>query len=224
MKIPVIINNRDLLTWPKAMVERIKKYDGVGEIWIVDNASTNLELLQWYDRLSGLDNINYIPILELSRNIGHTAPWDCGLVKKLNSPYYVVTDSDMGLEDTPDNTLLYLLEKEKEFKLGKVGLGLEWWRVPENSPYYNHMKRYEIPRWNSSRMENGVALDVAVDTTFALYSRDHYFICGGSTGMPYTARHLPWELTKEQYEENKEFKYYIEHASNSSSYKTFLGL
>ena len=48
MNIPVIINNRNLFTWPKAMVERIKEYDGVGEIIIVDNDSTYPPLLEWY--------------------------------------------------------------------------------------------------------------------------------------------------------------------------------
>ena len=37
MKIPVIINNRNLLTWPKAMVRDLSKWEGIGDIYIVDN-------------------------------------------------------------------------------------------------------------------------------------------------------------------------------------------
>ena len=48
MSIPIIINNRNLLTWPKAMVERISRYEGVGDIIIVDNGSTYEPLLDWY--------------------------------------------------------------------------------------------------------------------------------------------------------------------------------
>lgn len=39
-KIPIILNNRDLYTWPKAMVSKIVQYDNVGQIIIVDNGST----------------------------------------------------------------------------------------------------------------------------------------------------------------------------------------
>ncbi len=212
--IPVIINNRDLLTWPKAMVERISKYEGVGDIWIVDNNSSNMELKIWYRTAP-------CKVVEISDNLGHTAPWDCGLVKGLKAPFYVVTDSDMGLEDTPDDTLLHLLDREMTLNMGKIGLGLDYNRVPKESPYYQHMLNYEKPRWNG-KMYDGVALGVAVDTTFALYSRQKYFIGGGSTYPPYTARHLPWEMTNEDYEKNEEFKYYIKHASNSSSFKWFL--
>jgi len=217
MKIPIIINNRDLLTWPKAMIERIKKYDDVGEIIIIDNNSSYKPLLEWYDDYDGI-------VFLRNKNFGHTAPWDAGIVEDLNSPYYVVTDSDMGLENTPDNTLTYLMGKEKELKLGKIGLGLMWGNVPQASPYFNHMMNYEGPRFNKSRVVSDVHIDCAIDTTFALYSRQEYFIGGGCTKWPYVARHYPWELTKEEYNENNEFKYYIEHASNSSSYKSFLGL
>ena len=219
MKIPVIINNRDLLTWPKAMVERIKKYDGVGDIYILDNDSSNLDLLEWYKTVP-------CTIIQTSVNFGHAAPWDSKLVEKIfqDSPYYVVTDSDMGLDNTPDNTLLYLLEKEKELKLGKVGLGLDWMRVKSDSPYYGHMQNYELKRWLKTKIVNNVAVDVPIDTTFALYSVNHYFIGGGSTISPYIARHYPWELNQEEYNKNDEFRYYIEHATDSSSYKRFLGL
>lgn len=214
--IPVIINNRDLLTWPRAMVERIKRYDGVGEIIILDNGSTYEPLLEWYETKP-------CKVIR-GENIGHTSPWAYGVVRDLKAEFYVVTDSDLGLDKTPDDTLLYLLDKEKTLNLGKVGLGLSVGYVSPSSPYYNHIQHYEIPRWTNSRYQDEVALDVAIDTTFALYSNQGYFIGGGSTYNLYKARHYPWELTKDQYERNLEFRYYIEHASNSSSYKWFLGL
>ena len=48
MGIPVIINNRNLLTWPKAMVRDLSKWEGIGDIYIVDNGSTYEPLLEWY--------------------------------------------------------------------------------------------------------------------------------------------------------------------------------
>lgn len=217
MKIPVIINNRDLLTWPKAMVERISKYDNVGDIIIVDNYSSNKELLNWYAT-------NPCKIFFADYNRGHTAPWDFRVVQYTNSSYYVVTDSDMGLENTPDNTLVYLKDKMDKLGLDKLGLGLNWQIVKQESPYYHHLQGYEKTRWEKSPIIDGIATNVAIDTTFAMYKVPQYFIGGGSTTFPYVARHLPWELTKEEYESNEEFKYYIQNATYSSSYKSFLKL
>jgi hypothetical protein len=216
MNIPVIINNRNLLTWPKAMVEKIKTYKGVGEIIIVDNDSDYPPLLDWY-------KTNPCIIIKKD-NLGYLGPWTSKTVSGLNVPYYVVTDSDMGLEDTPEDTLLYFKDKIEELNLEKVGFGLDWKRVVPESPYYNHMQGYEKNRWEGSAILSGVAVDVPIDTTFALYKRQEYFIGGGSTIHPYIARHHPWELTKEQYDANEEFKYYIKSASPSCSYKYFLNL
>lgn len=216
MSIPVIINNRDLLTWPKAMVEKIKTYDGVGEIIIIDNGSTYPPLLEWYET-------NPCKVIKLS-NLGYSAPWVSGVVSSLESEYYVVTDSDMGLDDTPSDTLLYLKDKLKELNLLKLGLGLDWKKVTEESPYYNHMQNYEKPRWDNSPVISGVHTEIMVDTTFALYSVKHYFIGGSSVGFPYIARHYPWEFSKKSREENEEFSFYIKNATTASSYKAFLGL
>lgn len=216
MSIPVIINNRNLLTWPKAMVERIDKYDDVGDVIIVDNESTYQPLLDWYDT-------NPCKI-HRTTNLGHESPWLSGVVKSLNSEYYVVTDSDLGLEDTPDDTLLYLLDKLVSLNLTKVGLGLNWEIVNEKSLYYEHMQVHERNRWRNSMMKEDVALGVYTDTTFSIYRVADYHIGGGSTMCPYVARHYPWEYTQEQYNSDEEFKYYIKHASQSSSYKSFLNL
>jgi hypothetical protein len=214
--IPVIINNRNLLSWPRMMVERIKTFKNVGEIIIVDNDSTYPPLLEWYDSAP-------CEIIRIE-NIGHTAPWDCGLVSKFTTPY-VVTDPDLGLNNVRIDVLDKLLEKlNSNPNLRKVGLGLEWERVGEKSPYYSHIINYEIPRWNNSNVVDEVYVDIPIDTTFALYNVPYSFIGGGSLSFPYKARHYPWELTNEQRESHSEFSYYIKTASNSSSYKTFLGL
>jgi len=215
-KIPVIINNRDLLTWPRKMVEKIKTYDNVGDIIILDNGSTYKPLLDWYDT-------NPCTIIR-GENLGHTGPWSSGLVNSLNSEYYVVTDGDMGLDNTPSNTLSYLQEKIDNFNMGKVGLGLEWRKIPENSKLYNHIQSYEKPRWDKSRIIDDLYLDIPIDTTFALYTHQHYFIGGASTTYPYVAEHFPWYFTQKELDNNYEFTYYIKNASNSSCYKTYFGL
>jgi hypothetical protein len=217
MEIPVIINNRNFLTWPKAMVERIKEYDGVGEIIIVDNDSTYPPLLEWYAT-------NPCRIERLNDNLGMGAPWASEIVKQLNGVPYVLTDPDMGLEDTPDDTLLYLFDKLNSLQLDKVGLGLDWQIVEKKSPYYERLNLYEKNRWSNSPVKDGVHTEVQIDTTFALYNVDHYFIGGGSTTFPYVARHYPWEFSIEEARNNEEFMYYMDNATSASSYKTLIKL
>jgi glycosyltransferase involved in cell wall biosynthesis len=212
MKIPVIINNRDFLTWPKAMVERISRYDNVGDIFIVDNASTYEPLLEWY-------KTKPCEIIKVD-NLGQHAPWISGLAKKLNY-YYVVTDADMGLNDTPKDTLNYLKYKMDELNLDKIGLGLNWKIVKEDAIYYNHMQNHERNRWRNTKVERGVAVDIPIDTTFALYRDNYSFIGGASTFEPYVARHYPWEYSLQQIHDDPEFQYYLDHATNASSFKQY---
>ncbi len=216
MKIPVIINNRDLITWPKAMVEKIKTYDNTGDIIIVDNGSTYEPLLNWYN--SKPCDVIYC------KNLGHKGPWLSGIVKKLNSEYYVVSDPDLGLDDTPRDTLTYLFEKLNRLKLEKIGLGLDWRLTGQNSPFYNHLMNFELTRWRNSRVQDNVYLDISVDTTFALYKNKKRFIGGASTGNPYIAKHYPWYFTNEERENNYEFMYYLNHATASSTGKRFFNM
>lgn len=216
MKIPVIINNRDLLTWPKEMVEKIKTYDNVGDIIILDNGSTYEPLLEWYETKP-------CDIVRVG-NLGHKAPWNSGLISKLNPMYYVVSDSDLGLNHTPTDSLNYMVEKLETHRLDKIGFGLQFELTPFESPYFNHVITYERGRYRNSRYVDDLYLDADINTTFALYKKQNYFIGGSSTCGEYSAKHYPWYFTVEERENNEEFMYYIKNASSSSSYKTFLKL
>ena len=99
MKIPVIINNRNLLTYPKQMFEDLKSFNDIGDITIVDNDSTYEPLLEWYETKP-------CEIIKTSNN-GHLSPWLIDLPKKLTSEFYVVTDSDLDLSTTPKDSLLF---------------------------------------------------------------------------------------------------------------------
>lgn len=214
--VPIIINNRDLLTWTKAMVDKLKTMDDVGDIIILDNASTYEPLLDWYKS-------NPCEIIGIN-NLGHRAPWESGLIDRFNGQYYIVTDPDLGIDDLPQDTIPHMINKLEESKLLKIGLGLDWERIKETSLCYDHLQTYEKRRWANSRIENGIYLDIHTDTTFAIYRYNAYFIGGGSLPRPYIARHHPWEFTDEQRLQNKEYCYYIEHANNSSTYKVFFNL
>ena len=216
MKVPVIINNRNLLTWPKAMVRDLSKWEGIGDIYIVDNGSNYEPLLEWYAT-------NPCEVISLGVNAGHQAPWLCGLVQKLGEAYYAVTDPDLDLSKTSKQTIVRCVEWLQEFPfVGKVGLSLRWDDVPPRSSYYTHVNTYEAQRQKSSRIVKAAKVDVAIDTTFAVYNRQDYFI--GGVSLLESARHIPWYYSEKERKADKEFSQYLASASAASSYKTFLNL
>jgi hypothetical protein len=220
MKIPVIINNRNLLTYPKKMLEHILTFEDVGDVIIVDNQSTYEPLLNWYETKP-------CEVIKTTNN-GHLSPWIINLHKKINSKFYVVTDSDLDLSITPKDCLLHLKEKlEKYNKFSKIGLSLNNWGVSENSPYHNFLKNWAKSTWDSNSIHDGLLLNQEIDTTFALYDLDRYYRgVSCATYSPYSVNHIPWDFTNDFIEdmENKNYEYffYLKESNSSSSYKTFI--
>ncbi len=210
-QVTVIINNRDLLDWPSAMCQKISDMTGLHEIIILDNGSTNIELLQWYKSCP-------YKVLFLG-NLGHRAPWDSGVLAHIKTDLYVVSDPDLDLSHLPNDTLLHLAGLlEKYPSVGKVGLSLRTDCVEPGSHYYEHVKNYEEGRQREVQNEEFYA--APVDTTFAIYNRkllSEYRVCGIRSIYPYCARHIPWEINDPQ----GDFKYYLERCNESSSYRTF---
>lgn len=215
-KVTVIINNRDLLEWPRKMCEKISTLIGVDQIIILDNGSTNRELLQWYKSCP-----HKVFFLD---NIGHTAAWTSGILNHIPNNYYVVTDPDLDIDDIPEDTLLKMIKLHQDkVNLGKVGLSLRTEDVPSDSPYYLHVNTYE-KKIQSILSENGDYYEAPVDTTFALYDKrklNSYEITGVRLPKPYEAKHNPWYLVDGH--NNIEFREYLKKADKKfSSYKKFL--
>ena len=220
MKIPVIIINKNLLTWPSKMVECIKTFECVGDITIVDNQSTYEPLLEWY-------KTNPCNIIHSAFN-GQSSPWDMKIPEKLGYEYYVVSDPDMDLSETPKDCLLYLknkLEAHKEYD--RIGLSLSNHDVSPSSPYYSHLRTWHELYWKPESLIDNLYTEQLFDTTFGMYHIDRHF-SGKSccTGKPYSAKHIPWEITQEELNNlnisNPEFFYYLKNASPSASYKNFV--
>lgn len=222
MKIPIIINNRNLLTWPSKMLDACKTFEDVGEIIIVDNDSTYEPLIEWY-------KTNPCEII-YSKNNGQSCPWIINLPNKLGCKYYVVTDPDLDLTDTPKDSLIYIREKMQKYQeYSKIGLSLSNWQVSQNSPYYHHLKTWAIVNWDENSITDGLLVNQIFDTTFGLYDLDKnihtYKNC--STNTPYSAKHIPWEITNDTISDlknkNYEYFYYLSNATSASSYKAFIG-
>ncbi len=212
--VTVIINNRDLLSWPRAMIERIERFERLAQILIVDNGSTYPPLLEFY-----AETPHTVVWLD---NRGHSAPWSPEVLALVATRYYVVTDPDLDLYETPSDCLPHLMRCLQRFpRAGKIGLGLRIDDVPVSSPYFHHVNSLERGYWSLPLLD-GLVRPAPVDTTFAIYDRSllsRYVVCGGRTDAPYTARHWPWSVITP----NDEFRYYLERANHSSSYKQFVG-
>jgi len=238
-KIPVIITNFNLYSWPKAMVKELKRMQDVGPILIVDNGSTYAPTLEWYEQLK--QESNEIAIVHAGRNYGHLVAWQAQIPMQLfqmGYPDYIVTDPDLDLSGLPDDTLLrmrqlwyelpeksYVYEQEKgdpfngvRFSVkDKVGLGIRTDDVPADAVFFQQAElRYKKqPIWNGLQL-------APVDTTFAFYHHEHYkqvLIGGARMVAPYEVRHLPYYITKEDMNADWEFRQYLDKANHASTAK-----
>lgn len=202
------------------MLESLKTFEGIGELIIVDNDSTYEPLLQWYETKP-------CTIIK-TKNCGHLSPWINKIPEQLGCKYYIVSDPDLDLSETPKDCILYLLNKLQNNKsFDKIGLSLKNWNVSEDSPYHKFLQNWAIKNWDTNRVFDGLLIDQQIDTTFAIYDIDKNprgISC--STYLPYSVRHIPWEFTVQQIKnmesENYEFFYYLKNSTSSSSYKTMI--
>jgi hypothetical protein len=212
-RVTVIINNRDLLEWPRRMVEQLERMPGVAEIVILDNGSSYRPLMRWYRSIPHR--------VEFLENLGHTAPWTSGVIDTIATDLYIVTDPDLDLSALPDDTVLHLAGLlERHPQLGKIGLSLVTEGVPPESPYHAHVNTRERAGQQRTTGPEGL-IEMPVDTTFAIHDRRvlrEYRIGGMRTPAPYQARHEPWHVVRPE----GDFAYYLDHAEGrSSSYRDF---
>ena len=207
--IPVFIINRNLLTWPKTMVQWLKQIPYLEPI-IFDNASTYPPLIEWYQTKP-------CEIIPVPINTGHTGLWATGIIQNLQSNYYIIADPDFDLSGVKLDVIDKLKEGLKRFtSYGKVGLAISIDDLPDGFP-----GKQDIIKWESKYWEFPLGDDfylAEIDTTFALYDSKrlkHYTYDAIRVGGPYVAKHIPWYLTKDNM--NKEFVYYCQHNEGPSN-------
>jgi hypothetical protein len=239
MKIPIVINNYNLMTWPKAMVNTLLKWEWVHSILIIDNASNYKPTLNWYSQVERHPRVG---VLRLRENLGHIAPFQLNVAQQLyfltKCRYYVITDPDLDLSALPRNTLKQMVAIYESLPQGdyvyagregdpfngariryrdKLGLSIRIDDVPNDALFYTNMegRYYEQP--TDDKIQTA-----PVDTTFALYSVSEpsaYKVGGVRTSAPLTCRHLPYYHTEATLQADEEFKQYLHHANYSSSSK-----
>lgn len=239
MKIPVIINNYNLHTWPQAMVDTLLKWESLHSILIIDNNSNYQPTLDWYNKIKIHPRVG---VLRLRENLGHIAPFQLNIPQHFcfqsKCRYYVITDSDLDLSALPLDTLNQMVEIYESLPKGdyvyqgrdgdpfdgmniryrdKLGLSIRIDDVPDDALFYTNMegRYYEQP--NDNKIQHA-----PVDTTFALYSIREpfaYKVGGVRTSAPLSCRHLPYYQTKDTFARDEEFQQYLHNANYSSSTK-----
>jgi hypothetical protein len=203
--VPVIVISRDRLDCLQQLVAWLEHAPGVGEIHIVDNASSWPPLLDYLDRSPHT-------VHRLEVNLGHHSPWVIGLVASVSDAPFVVTDPDVIPDAAcPSDVISHfrrILERHPE--VDKAGFGLRIDDLPEAFAHRDAVVRWESKFWKDE-LEPGV-FRADIDTTFALYrpGRDHKTFNCVRTGAPYVAHHMPWYAATNA--PTPEDVYYREHA------------
>jgi hypothetical protein len=210
-KIPIIINNRNRLTYLHQLIENLESR-GYSNIYIIDNNSSYPPLLEYYKQCQ-------YKVYRLDRNVGYLALWKTDIYKTFIKDFYVYTDSDVvPIEECPDDFMKLFLTTLKKYKFAeKVGFSLKIDDLPDCFSRKNEVLEWE-KQFYEKKIDDLLYL-APIDTTFALYrpfvkkevKHSHQIF---RTAYPYSARHLPWYLDSNDlpYEE----RYYNENSSTST--------
>lgn len=187
--IPVYITCYNVLSWPKRLAQQCQELGFIPVL--VDNASTYLPLLEWYDSCP-------YEVVRLDKNYGCYGFWQLPIAEQQKG-YYVVTDCDLDLSGIPRDLAERLIEVfGRHTDVTKVGLSLEINDIPDTFLLKESVVGHESQFWKEQR-EPGV-WQADIGATFALYHSDrdtkHSFYRGLRLDRPYTARHLPWYLDR----------------------------
>ena len=208
--VPIIINNRNRVTFLKMMIDRIQAL-GYKNIYILDNESTYPPLLEYYKTVNA-------KIIYLKKNAGYKALWETEVFNQFKNKHYVYSDPDILMaQDCPHDFVYQLYVSLCKFRQKeKAGVALKIDDLPDNRQK-TMVLEWETRNWKKVLSEN--VYDAPVDTTLALYKP----LAFGNAeeceairvGGKLAAQHLPWYINTENLSE--EDLYYKDHA-NSSSY------
>lgn len=210
LDIPIIINNRNRLSFLKDLINALE-VRGYKNIHIIDNNSNYKPLLEYYKECK-------YNIFRLKENVGFLALWKTNIYKSFIHDYYVYTDSDVvPINQCPENFLETFWNKMRSEKsIMKIGLSLKIDNLPD---YFN--KKEEVILWENQYYNNETTdgyFISNIDTTFALYRP---FMSQGASRLkmlrskaPFQAAHMPWYNDSNNL--NEEEVFYIKNAKTST--------
>lgn len=204
----------------KLLLNTLRKFNLKNRIIIIDNNSTYLPLLKFYEECG-------VEVVRLKKNYGHLALWKISRFKEIvENEYYIYTDSDVvPLPDCPSNfveTFLKILISKPY--LSKVGFSLSLDAIPDDYLKKEEVRKWEQKFWDKSKyfeFSPGIGyFDSPIDTTFALYRPGIYpfearWWRSVRTDYPYAAEHLGWNP---KYIIKEEMKHYQGKIKKGSSH------
>jgi hypothetical protein len=203
--VPIYLIARDRLTCLKNMVDYLLKLKDARVI-IIDNASTYPALLEWYKS-------EPCEIIRLRRNGGQRVAYQ--FAEKEEADYYVVSDPDLDLGETPLDLLDVLREGlEKYPKVCKTGLGIRIDDLPESFKFSKKVRGHEIGFWIEPKDTRW--FNAWVDTTFAMYRKGWKPTSCLRANFPYVCRHTSWYLDYDNLPEDE--YYYLKHLRVNSCF------
>lgn len=205
--IPIIINNRNRLTYLKQLIDWLTER-GYSNLIVLDNDSSYPPLLKYYQTCPA-------KIIYLNENLGFMALSKIDLYAQVRKGFFVYTDPDVvPIDDCPEDFLEYFYKIMKKYpSTVKVGFSLKIDDLPEWYEKKQKVLEHESAFWNNVIGENLYL--ASIDTTFALhrpFSRiSTYRSRMIRVGFPYQMHHLPWYIDSDNLSEEE--SYYIEHAT-----------
>ena len=215
--IPCIIVNRDRLTSTRKLCSDLIAL-GYTNIHILDMESTYQPLMDWYQSMGNTIKVHYLS------NIGQQALWKGTIMKQFSDyPFVVYSDSDVELNpNTPKSFIEQMILIAQDFRINKVGLGIEISDLPNNE-LCNFIRGIESNYWNPNRrLQYGdlELYDSPIDTTFCVVRTNMNFTYQAvRIGGDYKCRHIPWYTDFDNLSEEEE--YYLSHAD--PTYSTYVG-
>ena len=217
-KIPAFLINRDRLIAPKAMVEYLKQVEEL-EVIIIDNNSTNPDLIAWYDtnpcivhRLTA-NYGNCSPLFNTPTCIeGHIKPdflneYDC-------KNGYILSDPDLDLGGIPLDFMNVFRDGMRTYDFAtKIGFGLRIDDLPTTDIARNAVG-WEQMNISPQASIGGIYYKSPIDTTFAFYkwiqdnpSLAHDFDRSVRCYGDYQCRHLGWYYSEQNLPPQDEMYY-----------------
>ncbi len=187
-EIPIIINNRNRLTYLKLMVDQLHSMH-YNNIYIIDNASTYPPLLEYYKTVNA-------KVVFLEQNLGYKALWQISLFEQFKNDFYVYSDPDiLMMPDCPKNFVFLLYQELKKYPhKEKAGVALRIDDLPDSYANKAEAIKNESIFWNKALSTD--VYDAPVDTTLALYkplALGNAEECDAiRVGGKLIARHLTW--------------------------------
>lgn len=160
---------------------------GMGNVTVIDNASTYGPLTEFYEGLS-------LPLLRQPSNLGPYAFWELRMHEAVHSRY-IVTDPDvLPAPDCPSDVVARMHEMMDKYQAGKVGPSLRTDNLPDHFALKADVVAWEKQFWERL-VPDGDVIHAGIDTTFALYPPGATVQPGGHSlrlAPPYSFEHLPW--------------------------------